>query len=499
MASERSGSRARATAALVVSLAVAAAGVAGSVGVVAQDVERTVTIDAPETYAVGSAATLSGEASADVRAVALYVRRAEADSPRWWLLDVDEPNGVVPVANGSWSATNLTLSEASRAFALPGEYEVGVVAARDARAGPRLLRTLSEERFANATSARSRVTVTFPPPLAPTLFADVVGEVATEDGEVAVSGRALGRQEVLVGIVDSRGRLASAIVAVEGDGTFEEDVELVRADGEDLAEGRVVATVLSTGRDGVVGDGRIAGFSRADLEALDENTRDEIRRAIANESRTPLTQAQVLELLYEESVNDTASDDQVLVDTFVYTDGRTEIRTVTSVARPNRTGLVPVVAGDGLLVRGTTNRKAGDTAISVEVTEGHSADEFEVGTTSEWGALGVWSVTLNVTNVDPGNYTVEADDGDSTDTVEFRVVTRNGSTRRALAPPNGTATNRTATPGDDTTGDETDTRPSPTGVGTTSETTTDGSAPGLGALAPLVALCVFAALLARRP
>jgi hypothetical protein len=108
-------------------------------------------------------------------------------------------------------------------------------------------------------------------------------------------------------------------------------------------------------------------------------------------------------------------------------------------------------------------------------------------------------VTLNATNVDPGNYTVEADDGDSTDTVEFRVVTRNGSTRRALAAPNGTATNRTATPGDDTTGDETDTRPSPTGVGTTSETTTDGSAPGLGALAPLVALCVFAALLARRP
>lgn len=258
---------------------------------------------------------------------------------------------------------------------------------------------------------------------APEVFEDIAGQVATEDGEVTVEGTASGVDDVLVVMVDRRGRIASEIVSVDDDDGFEETVALVARDGTALSEGQIAAAVFSPSRDGVVGDGEIEGFTRADVAALDEYTIEKARQRIADRT-VARTQAQVLELFYEESINDTGSDDLALADAFTYTDGRTSIETVVPSSSETETGIRPVSSGETMVVRGLTNRKPDDNTVTVEAVEGPTPEAFEFGATDEWGTDGVWSVELNTTGVEPGTYVVEADDGDDTARVEVRVLPR---------------------------------------------------------------------------
>lgn len=258
---------------------------------------------------------------------------------------------------------------------------------------------------------------------APTVVRDVAGQVATEDGEVSVRGTAAGADAVLVVMVDRRGQIASDIVTVDDDDTFEEDVALVTRDGTPLSEGFVAAAVFSPGRDGVVGDGEIAGFTRADLVALDENTRAKARQELANRT-VARTQRQVLELFYEESVNDSGSDDLVLVDAFSFTDGRTSIETVVPAPQVDQTGVHPVRLGETMVVRGLTNRKSDDDTITVEAVDGPTPEAFDFAATDRWETDGVWMVELDTDGVEPGTYVIEADDGDDSDRVEVRILPR---------------------------------------------------------------------------
>ncbi|WP_255152448.1 hypothetical protein [Halorarius halobius] len=288
----------------------------------------------------------------------------------------------------------------------------------------------------NGTGAETRVV------FAPTVFRDIGGQVATEDAEVGVLGRASGVDEVLVTMIDRRGRIASEIVTVDDDDRFDEDVALRTIEGRDLSEGPIVAVVFSPGRDGVVGDGEITGFTRADLAALDESTRAKVREQIGNRT-VRRTQQQVLDLFYEESINDSGSDDLALIDLFRYTDGRTTIAAAGARTVVNGTVTVTdsVRVGEPLVVRGTTNRKPDDTFIAVDVVDGPAPQAFDSAGTDEWRLDGVWSVEVDTTGVEPGTYVVEADDGDDSDrvTVTVRPAAADGTA-------NGTATPTEATP-----------------------------------------------------
>lgn len=259
------------------------------------------------------------------------------------------------------------------------------------------------------------------PVFAPMVFRDIAGQVATEDGEVAVRGVAPGYGEVLVMLIDRRGQIASQIVSVSDDDVFEEDVALVTADGTPLDEGQITANVFAPGRDGVVGDGEIDGVARTDLEAFDESAREKSRQRLANRP-VSRTQQQVLELVYEESINDSGSDDQVLVDVFTFTNGQTAIEAVVPQSSANATGTAPVAVGETMVVRGRTNRKPDDNTVFVEVTEGPTPEAFDFASTDEWGTDGVWSVEIEVPpDTEPGTYTVESTDGDDTDSFEVVI------------------------------------------------------------------------------
>lgn len=262
-----------------------------------------------------------------------------------------------------------------------------------------------------------------------TVFRDVAGQVATEDGTVAVRGTATGTERVLVVLFGRRGRVVTDLVSVDDRNVFEEDdLELVTADGRPISEGLVVATVLSPGRDGRVGDGEVAGVTGADLSTLATLVRNQSGQRFGD-GAVGRTQRQLVELFYDQTVEDAGSDDLLLAEEFVYTDGRTTVERVVPRSAVDRTGndtedraVEPVRVGDEVVVRGLTNRRPGDNTILVEVVGGPSAEAFDLAATDSWDTDGVWQVELDATGVEPGVYAVEADDGDSSDTVRIRVL-----------------------------------------------------------------------------
>lgn len=274
----------------------------------------------------------------------------------------------------------------------------------------------------------------------PLIFRSYNGQVATEDGTVDVLGTAPGQDDVLLVMIDTRGRVATEQVTVDDNDVFEEDdISLTTADGRQLNEGEITAIAYATGRDNVAGDGIIPGENNADLAGVENY--------VQRFSGTGLTQQQVFEILSDETVDEAGSDDLFIRDSFRYTDGATSITAIRAQGA-NETTQGEVEPGDTMIVRGVTNRKPDDNTISVDVTEGPSAAQFPANSTDQWTYRGQWRVTLQVPeDAEPGSYTIEADDGDNTDIVEFQVVEQ---TEAAETP---TPENETATPMNETAGD----------------------------------------------
>jgi hypothetical protein len=109
--------------------------------------------------------------------------------------------------------------------------------------------------------------------------------------------------------------------------------------------------------------------------------------------------------------------------TFRFTDGAINIETVAPDSENVTRGEIQTIeVGETMFVQGITNRKPDDNTITVEVIDGQSVDQFDADSTDAWPLTGVWSVTLSTDGVEPGTYTLEADDGDNTDTVTVEVV-----------------------------------------------------------------------------
>jgi major cell surface glycoprotein (TIGR04216 family) len=380
-------------------------------------------IDEPAgSYIAGQEIDARGTAQQGIDDVLLYAR----DEGDWELVDInedgqfDEGDLISVDAQGEWEERDVVLSEGSDILSIPGRYRLGVIEAEDARDNQGNIRTtLSTSEFSAGSSEQTSILVTepglgtgdLPQPL---IYQSYNGQIATEDGSVNVLGSAPGLDEVLLVMVDQRGRVATQTVNVDDNDIFEEDdVPLVTANGRQLSEGNVDAFVFGIGRDGVAGDGSLPGQNRADLSALESYVQD---------FPSGLTQRQVVERLFDETTDDVASDDLVIEDSFRYTDGSTNVETVRAQGT-NELGVQDIQPGDTIEVIGVTNRKPDDNTIAVDVVDGPSATEFPSASDDDWNFTGQWSVTMDVPDtVEPGLYTLEADDGDTTDTVTFRVI-----------------------------------------------------------------------------
>ncbi|MDL0139108.1 HVO_2072 family ArtA-dependent S-layer glycoprotein, partial [Halobacterium salinarum] len=297
------------------------------------------------------------------------------------------------------------------------------------------------------------------------------GQVADDDNQIDVEGTAPGKDNVAAIIIGNRGTVKFQSISVDSDDTFdEEDIDI-----SELRQGSASAHVLSSGRDGKFGEDTASSIS--DLE-------DEI----GNYTSGSPTGDQIRDRILSNTVDDTASDDLIVTQQFRLVDGLTTIEATEGGE-----------AGGTLTVMGTTNRKADDNTITVELLQGDTS--VEINSTDEWNSDGQWSVDVPLSNVEPGNYTVEADDGDNTDRQNVEIV-------EELEEPDQTTVdqpenNQTMTTTMTETTTETTTEMTTTQENTTengSEGTDDessGSIPGFGVGVALVAV-LGAALLALR-
>jgi len=418
--------------------------------------QGTLSIESPAgTYIAGQEVDVSGTAAPGVDDVAIYVR----DQGDWELVDInedsefDESDLISVDSDGEWEERDVTLSQANDIMSIPGRYRFGVVEAEDVRgSNGTLAETLTTSEFSSATSEQSSIIVSEPTlgeaasslaqpmgdaPLAPMalqddnqtqadnettwVFRTYNEQVAVEDGTVEVTGVAPGLDEVLVVMVDTRGRTVTETVSVDDNDVFEEDdIELITQEGRQLNEGEITGMVIGLGRDTVVGDGVLPGEEGAGLANLENWVQG---------FGLGLTQQQVTERIIDETTGEAGSDDLILRQSFRYADASTSVEAIVPEGEADQLAgsafqqqISPIEAGESMVVQGMTNRKPDDNTITVEVIDGPSADEFDSAATDEWGRTGMWSVNLSTENVEPGTYTLEVDDGDNTDIVQFEVV-----------------------------------------------------------------------------
>ena len=431
-------------------------------------------------YVVGSEVDINGTATSS-DSVAVYVR----DDGDWQLLEIGGDNEINVDSDDTFEEEDVALSnlggDGSSILSLTGTYRIGVIDASDADVGGdgSVDDSLTTSEFTSGVSGSNSIRVVDQGLTGQ--FTTINGQVAPVDsGTTDVNGTATGASSVLVIFVDERGNVNYQSVSVDSDGTFEEDDIDVG-----LTQGQITAHILSVGRDSAVGDGSLpSGPSNgADLDDLtgyldqldDNNNNGE----------------QINELIASETVDETASDDLIVTETFRLAESSTSIDSIYP-ETAEAAGINPVATGETMVIAGSTNLKPDDNTISIEVTS-EDGTSVALEDTDQWNNDGQWMVTVDTTDYETGTYTVEADDGDNTDTVNVEVVSEREDTTTTSSGETDTTTTTTAEPTETTTAEPTETTAEPT----EETTTTSSNTPGFGIAVALVAL-VGAALLALR-
>ena len=435
-------------------------------------------------YVTGSEVTINGTANPGVDDVAIYVR----DQDDFELARIGDGGSKTITVEGdnTFEEEDVQIGFPSSAddesgnniLSLPGTYRIGVIDVADADiespSGPDNSLTTSEFNQGISTTESIVVTDTA---LAGS-FVTYNGQVADDDGLIDFNGTAAGKDggEIVVAFVGPRGGTVADTVTVESDSTFDRD----DFDISGLSQGTVSAHLLSAGRDGEFGEGDSADFSGN--PTVEEP--GDVASAIEGLSGTG---DQVRSSILANTVDSTASDDLIVTETFRLSDGLTTVETVTS----------PVEGNGTIEVTGQTNRRADDNTITAELLD-QSGDSITLSSTEQWGTDGTYSVNISLDGVQPGEYTLEVDDGDNTDRAPVEVVEQvdeeETATATAEPEPDTPTPTPTPTPEPDT--------PTPTeepADDTETDTpSTDAGTPGFGIVVALTALIAAALLAVRR-
>jgi major cell surface glycoprotein (TIGR04216 family) len=386
------------------------------------------------TYVPGQEVDVNGTASSGMDAVDVYVR----DQGDWYLLTADidvESDGTFEEEDqllSDFGGSNQAVTQqAASILSIPGIYRIGVVDRTDSQSR----NSLNSSAFNSGTSVQRSIRVALPTLTA--TFETYNGEIFVDDG-IDYEGKSIGPNEVVMLFTSEKGDVIAEDEDVDDDDEFDRE----QFDLSGLSEGRVLATALSTGRDGEFGDGVLEGGSALcnvpgfpgypDPAAAPPCATNSAPPATVNNFITGAnarsgqgkTLSQLVEIFRDQTIEDEGSDDLLVSKTFRLTDDSTTgISDVVPAAQPNASGVNPIEVGETTLVRGLTNRNPEVSTIVVEAINGTDANKVPVNTTEEWGTSGEWNMTLDIpTDVTPGTYTLQAEDGDTTDSVVVDIV-----------------------------------------------------------------------------
>jgi major cell surface glycoprotein (TIGR04216 family) len=440
------------------------------------------------TYTVGEEIDVTGTSQSSDR-VRLYAQ----NNNQWEIVDLGGTSSDVfnisVESDDTFEEEDVTLSAGDASgndiLSFAGNYRIGLIddteaANLDSDNGNNIDgSTITTSQWTSASSTRATISV---------VEGQLSGEFLTYNGQVAdtlddevdVEGTAEGQSEVLVVFVGDRGQIQTHQVSVDSDGTFDES-DLAT---DQLNQGVASGHIISLGRDGVFGD------KKGGIDQLDNNVSN------IGSGASP-SGAQVRERVVALTTGADASDDLMVSQTFRLGDGQVSIDTVAPEGS-DAAGINPVAAGDTMVVTGTTNRQPGDNSIVVNIFDAESNSVVSEDT-DEWGTDGQFSVAFDTSELETGQYSVEADTGDNTDRTEIEIVDSVEEETEEAEEETEEETEEEETTEEET--EEETTEEETTEEETTEEETeeeaTDDSTPGFGALVALVAL-VAAALLATR-
>lgn len=375
--------------------------------------EGTINLENPtDTYLVGTDVDINGTTAPGIDRVALYARH-EGE----YELIVDD---ILVGSDNRFEREDVDLSDSSDVestmLGLTGTYRLAAVDAEDPHVTDS--QGINKEKLSTSAVSRAVSTETSLQVSDSNLYVDGVsainGELAVGD-KIAIDGTALGQDVVAAQFFGPHGSYVYAELPVDSNGDFDGwigDIE------DNLHRGTVVMTILSKGRDGQIGDGTYDGFNELASEFKNE---------------TASSQQQLIERVTAATTNATGSDDRAESIEFRYTDARTSIEKVTSnvgsmvaqsgVSETDTEMVIPI--GTNISISGDTNRQPYENTIFVELSGGPNNSQSRFASTDQWYTDGQWEVTINSTQLKPGNYTVKADDGRSSDLMRVRLVETN--------------------------------------------------------------------------
>ncbi|PHQ44319.1 major cell surface glycoprotein, partial [Halorubrum sp. C3] len=374
--------------------------------------EGSLTLDSPDSqYTIGSEVDVNGTATSS-DAVDIYAR----DNNQWELV----VENINVDSSDEFEEEDVTLSstgnQGDSIFQQTGTYRIGAIDRSESNGSD----TIQTSDFSSATSVQNSITVVEGELSAQ--LETINGQVNTLDNSVDISGNAEGQGQIALVYVDSRGDVAAQTVDVDSDGTIDIDDRSIpeAADGDgnldngEFSEGTVTAHFISVSRDDSVGDGQVPGQgSNDDISALVTWVNDEV-------AERSLNAEQARSLIVSETTEDTASDDLMITQSFRYTESQTTVDSVFP-EEAQADGINPVASGETLVATGETNLRPDDNSITVEILN-EDGDSLEISSTDEWETTGQWNTTFDTSNLEPGTYTVESDDGENTDRAEIEIV-----------------------------------------------------------------------------
>ena len=407
--------------------------------------ERAITVDsAPSNVAIGEEFTVNGTAD-EADEVRAYARIDQS-----WVPLLDENGNLAADENVDDDGTFEIDIDSGREINLPDNYRIGFVADPAYPDNVNPDEEIGQDTWGDFDTTESITVTTQEGSLSAELSSSTV---ASQTGdEITLSGSAIGQEQVDVYAIGPRGEIElRERINADEDNAFEEDYSFFDR------RGSYTFIVVGEGRDGNFGED------------------------VSDEPLDPeggLTQEQAVEII-REAYEDAGSDNPIVELTLLSENPSLTLDVEDGAEVPQ----------DDVTLSGTSNREDG-TVVFIEVLDEN--DDAVFSTEAEVnGSTSSWSVEADMSDVETGDYTLRAEDDETSATAQISVV-EEVSEETETPEPTDTPT-PTPEPTDTPTPEpeETDTpTPEPT-----EETTT--TTPGFGAVVAVLAL-LGAALLALR-
>lgn len=370
--------------------------------------DSSVALTGPDTYRTQSETTLTGTTTPNVDTVIMYVRTNSGFEQ----VDLDSKTNkktVGTTVSGESFSHDVRLSygdgPGNEVLSVPGRYEIALRAETSLSSAHdgEIPTTISEPEM---LSGNTRLQTLIVRDTAVSLTRPGLnGSIAATESFVSLNGTLKGRETALIVGIGSRGSVETTQV----DGPNFSDVNLPV---DDFANGIVNIYVISTGRDGQIGDGEIES-NQADTASASSLGR--LQQYIETTAETDVTSEQLKTILRNETAFDTGSDDAVATHELLITAPQIAIQTPAQ----GRS-----ITDNAIQVRGTTNVRSEDSQIEIRLQKRGNVTANAY--LSEWETES-WNVTISVPTNASGRYALTADiDGEKTTN---EVILTNAATK----------------------------------------------------------------------